>query len=215
MSPSDSLILAVNAGSSSLKLALFAAAEDPRLLCTWSVSEIGSENVRVKYSGRDKIEPANHIDSHVHAFERFLKVLDSDDEHEWKSDQISHICHRVVHGGSYTEPVQIDKSTLERLTALSDLAPLYAALRILCFLLPCSQRVDPSSHNDRALNIISSCHNSLPNSRSIAFFDSAFHSSLPVHIYTYPINLAVARQNNLRKYGFHGLSCMACFFFFF
>lgn len=130
MSPtSDSLILAVNAGSSSLKLALFAATVDPRLLCTWSVSEIGSENVRAKYSGRGKIdsEPV-HIDSHVHAFERFLKVLDSDDENEWKSEQISHICHRVVHGGSYTDPVQIDKSTLDRLTALSDLAPLYAAL---------------------------------------------------------------------------------------
>lgn len=173
-------------GSSSLKLALFAATQDPHLLCTWSVSEIGSENVRVKYSGRANIDSEpDRINSHVHAFERFLEVLDSDDDNQWKSRQISHICHRVVHGGSYTNPVQIDKSTLDRLTALSDLAPL---------------------HNDRALNIISTCHNSLPNARSIAFFDSAFHSSLPLHVYTYPIDLAVARQNNLRKYGFHGLS---------
>lgn len=127
MSSAPSLILAVNAGSSSLKLALFTAREEPGLLCTWSASGIGSDNIRIKYSKRGNVE-RGQINDHVSAFESFLKLLNDDKESEWSTKRISHICHRVVHGGRYTDPVEIDKSTLDRLTALSDLAPLYNLL---------------------------------------------------------------------------------------
>ncbi|GJJ12440.1 hypothetical protein Clacol_006682 [Clathrus columnatus] len=149
----SSLILAVNAGSSSLKLALFTASPEPDLLCNWSASGIGSSDIRVKYSRHNNVK-SDQINDHVSAFEFFLKTLDEDKENEPGSENISHICHRVVHGGSYTDPVEIDKTTLDRLAALSDLAPL----------------------------------------------------SIPPYVYTYAIDPSVARQKNLRKYGFHGLS---------
>lgn len=41
---------------------------------------------------------------------------------------------------------------------------------------------------------------------NIAFFDSAFHATIPPHIRTYAVNQDVAKRNKLRKYGFHGLS---------
>jgi len=46
----------------------------------------------------------------------------------------------------------------------------------------------------------------LPNVRSITYFDSAFHKTLPDYVRTYPINQEVATANGLRKYGFHGIS---------
>ncbi|PVI00583.1 acetate and butyrate kinase [Periconia macrospinosa] len=61
-------------------------------------------------------------------------------------------------------------------------------------------------HNAQSLAIIRATSNLLPTAKTIAFFDSSFHSTLPPYIYTYPINQKVARRNNLRKYGFHGIS---------
>jgi acetate kinase len=50
------------------------------------------------------------------------------------------------------------------------------------------------------------CRKDLPSVRSITFFDSAFHQTLPEFVRTYPINQKIARANKLRKYGFHGIS---------
>jgi acetate kinase len=48
--------------------------------------------------------------------------------------------------------------------------------------------------------------NILPHAKNIAYFDSAFHNTLPEYISTYPIDQAIAKKNKLRKYGFHGIS---------
>lgn len=61
-------------------------------------------------------------------------------------------------------------------------------------------------HNFSALEIIRACRNELPSVKSITFFDSAFHQTLPDYVKTYPINQDVAKANKLRKYGFHGIS---------
>ncbi|KAF8575551.1 acetate kinase [Ramaria rubella] len=196
------LILAVNAGSSSLKLALFLldtnntldSSEEPEpvsLLATSSLSNIGTSEARLSYSlanldsSKHQANLPHSVSDHTAAFEHFLQTLFSDADFHYERRNITHVCHRVVHGGSFTDSVVIQKHTYERLEALSDLAPL---------------------HNNRALAIIKSCHVSLPHTVSIAFFDSAFHRSLPPHVYTYPISLAVAKEKGLRKYGFHGLS---------
>lgn len=61
-------------------------------------------------------------------------------------------------------------------------------------------------HNFSALEIVRSCRKEIPNVKSITYFDTSFHISIPDHIKTYPINQDVARANGLRKYGFHGIS---------
>ena len=63
-----------------------------------------------------------------------------------------------------------------------------------------------SRHNFSALEIIRTCREELPNVKSVTYFDSAFHQSLPEYVKTYPINQKVAKSNGLRKYGFHGIS---------
>ena len=91
----------------------------------------------------------------------------------------------MVHGGDYPAAHIIDEDTLHHLEDLTDLAPL---------------------HNSAALAIVRSCIKGLPKAKNIAFFDSSFHSTIPEAVRTYPIDPAVAKQNKLRKYGFHGIS---------
>lgn len=47
----------------------------------------------------------------------------------------------------------------------------------------------------------------LPKASSIAYFDTSFHRSIPLHVASYAINPEVAHKRGLKKYGFHGLSC--------
>jgi acetate kinase len=59
----------------------------------------------------------NHDTALQHVLEHFFRTTTS--EHD-----ISHACHRVVHGGEYKEQVVIDSDTLHHLEALTELAPL-------------------------------------------------------------------------------------------
>ena len=56
--------------------------------------------------------------------------------------------------------------------------------------------------------MIKACIEALPNANSIAYFDTSFHRSMPEHISMYAIRQDVAKRRGLKKYGFHGLSCM-------
>ncbi|KAG6909859.1 hypothetical protein DXG01_014891 [Tephrocybe rancida] len=98
---------------------------------------------------------------------------------------ILYICHRVVHGGSYSRPVLIDQDAYNHIAALSALAPLL---------------------NASALDVICACLESMPHAKSIAFFNTVFHNSIPKHISAYAIDQSIATERGLCKYGFHGLS---------
>jgi len=46
----------------------------------------------------------------------------------------------------------------------------------------------------------------LPNTTSVAWFDTTFHQTISPSIYTFPVNQEIAKKHGLRKYGFHGIS---------
>ena len=102
-----------------------------------------------------------------------------------RREDITHVCHRIVHGGDYPDAHIIDQDTYHHLEDLTDLAPL---------------------HNASALAIVKNCIKQLPNAKNIAYFDSSFHSSISEAVRTYPIDPRIAERNKLRKYGFHGVS---------
>lgn len=140
---SPNLILAVNAGSSSLRLSLFMILidhtlnpnlEPVSLLVTSSLSNIGTHNAKFSYSLATSFHQKRYSDlsasvnDHSTAFEHFLQTLFADQDiidSGYGRHNITHVCHRVVHGGDFTDPVIVEKHTYERLEALSDLAPLY------------------------------------------------------------------------------------------
>ncbi|TFK28199.1 acetate kinase [Coprinopsis marcescibilis] len=191
------LILAVNSGSSSLKASLFVCLEEPvahersravELILSLSLTSISSPSVaqfsfRSKRSQENQEESLDSIKDHAAAFSYFLdrlkKIASIDPE------RIGHVCHRVVHGGDYLDPVIITKESYSHIEKLSDLAPL---------------------HNGAALSVIEACISALPNAISIAYFDTSFHRSIPPHIASNATNQEVAKERGLKKYGFHGLS---------
>ncbi|KAH9481510.1 putative acetate kinase [Psilocybe cubensis] len=203
MSPPDkNLVLSVNSGSSSLKISLYAvssrqnqypdhsSSEAVTLILTSSISSISAPPAKFSFQPiessddqRCKDEIVNSITDHASAFSHFLEVLRSKASIHGK--QIMYICHRVVHGGDYTEPVEITQEAYHHIEKLSDLAPL---------------------HNGAALSVIKACIDVLPDAKSIAYFDTAFHRSIPIHISSYAIDPELAKKRGLKKYGFHGLS---------
>jgi acetate kinase len=142
MAPSKDLILAVNAGSSSLKISLFR--RDPSspsavsLVLTSSLSSLSSPPATFSFAFADphkaaqnvKSEKVEGVDDHAAAFAHFLERLEKDAS--VRKDEIAHACHRVVHGGDYAEPVVISKDTYHHIEKLTDLAPLSVHLASFC-----------------------------------------------------------------------------------
>ncbi|KAK2463956.1 hypothetical protein APHAL10511_004007 [Amanita phalloides] len=182
------LVLAVNAGSSSLKITLFTRLSDERIaeeVLAASVSSIQSNpTFKLSVRGSSNVnKDVNSISDHSSAFAYFLDAVDRHAGIDL--DRVQFICHRVVHGGDFVEPVKIDKQSYSHIEHFSNLAPL---------------------HNGAALSVIRACTEQMPHATSIAYFDTSFHRTIPPHIYSYAINQEIATKRGLRKYGFHGLS---------
>ncbi|KAI5845052.1 acetate kinase [Morchella snyderi] len=199
------LILAINAGSSSVKLSLYSSTppeaerktgNTPCLILQSSISNLTSPPAVFSYTHTDNSSTSSNVKSKElpdvksqdDAFKHFLEYLskDSDLKQVNSGEDITFACHRIVHGGDYERPVVINEESLNYLKELSDLAPL---------------------HNSPALSLVHTTLKQLPKTTNIAYFDTSFHTlSMPEHIKTYPVDLEHARRNKIRKYGFHGIS---------
>ena len=94
--------------------------------------------------------------------------------------------HRVVHGGpDFYQPTVIDDALVAKLKELAPLAEL---------------------HNPPAVLGIEVARKALPGLPHIAVFDTAFFHDLPPAAASYAIDRNLARQWNIRRYGFHGTS---------
>jgi len=187
------IILSINSGSSSFKVSIYKSdshGAPPIKLADSQIDGLTAPPARLTYQrGSERIsdEEVKEIKSNEDACEYILDHLVNDKGLSEISsrDDITHACHRVVHGGDYPAAHVIDEDTYHHLEDLTDLAPL---------------------HNSSALAIIRACTTALPKAKNIAYFDSSFHSTIPEAIRTYPIDPEIAKKNKLRKYGFHGIS---------
>jgi acetate kinase len=190
------IILSINAGSSSVKCSVqtfdpSSSSSSPKAIAEISIAGLTAPPVSLTYSrGSTSIAKDKKLDDISNAQDAFKAILehltsDPDLSELQHPDDIAFACHRIVHGGSYSKPTRIDSDTYQHLEALSALAPL---------------------HNAGALEIVKAVHASIPRATNVAFFDSAYHATIPAPTRTYMIDPAKAQQNGLRKYGFHGLS---------
>ena len=187
------VILAINAGSSSVKVSVYKVngiQQGPICIADAQIAGLTAPPALFTYErGSEKIknQKIEHISSQENAFEYILNHLVNDHAllEVSNKDSITHSCHRVVHGGDYPAAHVIDSDTYHHLEDLTDLAPL---------------------HNASALAIVKTCVKVLPKAKNIAYFDTSFHATIPAAIRTYPIDQKIAERNKLRKYGFHGIS---------
>ncbi|HEY6520329.1 MAG TPA: acetate/propionate family kinase [Roseiarcus sp.] len=184
----DSVILTLNAGSSSLKFAAFRLANgaEPGLLASGQIEGIGATaKGSVKTASGETAElafdQAHARVDHAAAMGAILSWLKKAGYHS----SIAAVGHRIVHGGpDYAEPVLIDDATLAKLKALIPLAPLH------------------QPHNVAGVEAAMKAFPSIP---QVACFDTAFHRSQPFINDTYALPRAYY-DGGVRRYGFHGLS---------
>jgi acetate kinase len=181
-------VLALNAGSSSIKFALFetGTGADLPLACKGEIEGIGTApHFRaVDPAGRPLAERRWAAASQLR-HEAFLSELFSWIESHRGEGRLVAAGHRVVHGGaSFSTPVLVDDHILAQLDRLVPLAPLH------------------QPHNLAAIQALRTLRPDLP---QVACFDTAFHHSLP----TVATRFALPRDYEaagVRRYGFHGLS---------
>ena len=178
-------IIAVNAGSSSLKFQLLTMPEE-EVLVSGVVERIGIPNslIKIKLNG-NKIEEKIDVKDHTFAVNLLLKKL-IDLQVVKSINDIDGVGHRVVHGGEkFSESVVITDEVIKAIEDVSDLAPL---------------------HNPANLTGIRAFQKALPHIAGVAVFDTAFHQTMEKEAYMYGVPYKWYTDYGVRKYGFHGTS---------
>lgn len=179
-------LLAINAGSSSLKFALFgvADAQEPVAELRGRITRIGT-GTAMEVSDHNAAIVVSHIEERVFAHDAAIAMLVDCLRGRGVIDAVTMIGHRVVHGGArFTGHVRLTPGIHDELRAIAALAPL---------------------HMPPALAGMDACDRHLPGRPQIACFDTAFHATLPETAWRLPLPDAYAARG-IRRYGFHGLS---------
>ena len=177
---SGPLVLAVNAGSSSLKFGLY-----PRQgAALWTGSYEGLEPGGVPALKLDgQCEALDGVSDARGGFEVALAHLLATLAARGQTPVA--VAHRIVHGGErFVAPCRIDEFALAELHRLDSLAPL---------------------HQPHNLAGVAAFARAMPGVPQVGCFDTAFHAGLPAVEQRLPIDRTLATQG-LRRYGFHGLS---------
>ena len=99
---------------------------------------------------------------------------------------IDAIGHRIVQGGDiFSEPVLVTDDVIAKIDELSPLAPL---------------------HNPAHVLGLKAAQETYPGVPMVAVFDTAFHGTMPEHVYRYAVPEELVEKYGVRRYGFHGTS---------
>jgi acetate kinase len=181
--PRDTCIAVINAGSSSIKFALYGNRET--LLFRGQVEQIGVAPRLKVVNGEGAVIAEKRWDAAGFDHHAATGEIISTATALLQGRKVTAVGHRVVHGGTkYSAPVRIDTQVLAELEKLTPLAPL---------------------HQPHNLAPIRSIAENAPHLVQIACFDTAFHRAQPhlAQLYALPRKFAA---EGVRRYGFHGLS---------
>ncbi|MBN9453365.1 MAG: acetate/propionate family kinase [Bosea sp.] len=182
---SERLLVTFNAGSSTVKIGLFAFGEARLKRIGKGVIDFREPPLRFRLvEGPDTFDialeakPGDTLD--IVLDEAFRRL-------SWHFDlgTVVAMGHRIVHGGDrFDGPVRVDDAVLEALDALVPLAPL---------------------HQPQGLGLIRAIRNLRPDLPQTASFDTAFHRTHADIVRRFAIPRAMHDQG-IKRYGFHGLS---------
>ncbi|MEB1807800.1 MAG: acetate kinase [Bacillaceae bacterium] len=178
-------IIAINAGSSSLKFQLLEMPEETVL--TKGIVErigLGDSIFTIEVDG-DKKKETTDIPDHSFAVKMLLDKLTTLGIIS-SLDEIEGIGHRIVHGGEkFNDSVLITDEVLAGIEEVSELAPL---------------------HNPANIVGVKAFKEVLPNVPAVGVFDTAFHQTMPEKSFLYSLPYDYYKEYGIRKYGFHGTS---------
>ncbi|OYY03912.1 MAG: acetate kinase [Acidocella sp. 35-58-6] len=179
-------ILTLNAGSSSIKFALFTFNHALTNIAHGEMADIGDiPHFSIHGPHGELLLEKSWPHGEALSHEDLLgPVLEWVDQH-LGGTKLAACGHRIVHGGDiFTAPTRLDQTALEKLATLDPLAPLH------------------EPHNIAAIRAALALRPGLP---QIGCFDTSFHKTMPAVAtrFALPRNL---RNEGVRRYGFHGLS---------
>jgi acetate kinase len=178
-------ILTLNAGSSTLKIGIFAVEQDRPVRVGEATIDMAEHPfiLRLKAGAAPFETPLKHHGGSdlVPLLEGILRELGK----HFDMRSVTASGHRVVHGGDiFKGPVLLDDPVVATIETLADLAPL---------------------HQRPALRLIQALRQLRPDLRQTASFDTTFHSTIPELVRRFAIPRTFHDQG-VKRYGFHGLS---------
>jgi len=181
------IILILNSGSSSLKYELMQMPERKRL-GKGLVERIGTSMGKITQTcGEKKVSYEMPFPDHKVAMNEALKLMSDKDSGIIKdTSEIKAVGHRVLHGGSKCiESMLVTDDVIKHIEEAVAWGPL---------------------HNPPNLIGIREAQKRLPGVPQVAVFDTAFHHTMPPHVYMYPLPKEYYKKYGIRRYGFHGTS---------
>ena len=178
-------VMAINAGSSSLKFKLYDMPEET-VITEGNIERIGHEDAyyTINING-DKIKTVLPVKNHKEATNLLLDDLVKR-EIVSSLDEIKGVGHRIVQGGDYfSDSVIVDDDVIAKIDELCQLAPL---------------------HNPAHLTGIKAFMEVLPDVPNVVVFDTAFHQTMAEEAYMYALPYEWYTKHRIRKYGAHGTS---------
>ncbi|KRM89734.1 acetate/propionate family kinase [Liquorilactobacillus vini] len=178
-------ILAINAGSSSLKFKLFEM-DSEIVIAKGNFERISLPEGKISLSfGDQKFESSEEIKTHAVAVERLLQLMK-----KFKIvkdfNEIAGVGHRVVAGGEYFQhSVIVNQRVIRQINRLAEYAPI---------------------HNPANLMGIKAFKKLLPHAVSVAVFDTSFHQTIPKTNYLFSVPYEWYQKYRVRRYGAHGTS---------
>ena len=178
----NKVLIVVNAGSSSLKIDVYAAQSELDAAISVSVENIGSSAAELLPGKAQGQVEATIIDAadHTQAIKACFDWLVAQ-----RAFSIGAVAYRVVHGGArFNEATELDDEAVEYLRSITKLAP---------------------NHMPPVLACIDYFRTQLPDASHIACFDTAFFADAPTETKRFALPKRYAEKGVVR-YGFHGLS---------
>jgi acetate kinase len=177
-------VLALNAGSSSIRFALFEAGSAPVRVCGGKLDRIGHRDAQLGAVDAGASQPRAPVavdgTSFPSAVADLLKWLEAQ---PWFGE-VDAVGHRVVHGMSHTAPQRATRELLRDLKRIGALDP---------------------EHLPQEIELVEAIGARLPDLPQVLCFDTAFHRDMPRRATQLPIPRKY-ESLGIRRYGFHGLS---------
>ena len=182
MASSLTSVLTINAGSSSVKFAVYQTGDSPRRVFSGTLDRIGMSGMTLSWRTTDarSAEALKELPHDAQWVGRLIDWLEARPEFA----AVTAIGHRVVHGLSHTEPARVTPAMLDELRPATPYAP---------------------DHLPREIELIEAFATRHPRLPQVACFDTSFHRELPRVASLLPIPRRY-QAKGVRRYGFHGLS---------
>jgi len=179
-------VLVINAGSSSLKYQLMNP-ETGDVAAKGLCERIYIDGRLTHKVGDKKVEKDIPMPTHSEAIQAVLEILVDPVDGVIKSvDEIDAVGHRVLHGGmEFSDSCIVNDDVIKAIKKCIPLGPL---------------------HNPANLMGIEACQAVMPKTPQVAVFDTAFHMTMPPKAYRYAIPTEYYKNDDIRRYGFHGTS---------